>query len=180
MLELLIEKAQLKLSKVILVGFSIGAQIMGITGHKLSVKVDTVIGLDPALYPFSTVDATERLSPSSGDYVQVLHTNSDYYGYRKPLGHADFYLNGGTEQPGCNGDPICSHNRAWEYFAESINNNFLGGNCTSYETLEHDIDTLNCNTYFQRFGGLKPDHSIVGIFNAETNDTAPYFPHWIY
>ena len=50
-----------------------------------------------------------------------LHSHTD------PLGHVDFYLNGGKEQPGCLG-PICSHLRSYEFLIEIFKN---GKNCRS-------------------------------------------------
>lgn len=59
-------------------------------------------GLDPAfpLYMFSSPSA--RLSASDAKYVDIIHTDGGVLGYPWPLGHADFFPNGGTPlQPGC-------------------------------------------------------------------------------
>jgi len=40
------------------------------------------------------------LSIDDADYVDAIHT-SKIAGYDQPIGHADFYPNGGLFQPGC-------------------------------------------------------------------------------
>ena len=44
--------------------------------------------------------------PTDADYVDVIHTNGcsawkGCFGIPDKCGHADFYPNGGTSQPGC-------------------------------------------------------------------------------
>ena len=71
----------------------------------------------------------------------------------QPVGHLDFYVNGGREQPGCNmidipidaitGDMInagrelaaCNHLRSIEFFIDSLtpSANFVGYECTDYD-----------------------------------------------
>ena len=46
------------------------------------------------------------LEPTDADFVDVIHTMGKAgpimdFGTLKPLGHADFYANGGAMQPGC-------------------------------------------------------------------------------
>lgn len=59
-------------------------------------------GLDPAfpLYMFSSPSA--RLSANDAKFVDVIHTDGGVLGFPWPLGHADFFPNGGIPlQPGC-------------------------------------------------------------------------------
>jgi len=60
-------------------------------------------GLDPALPGFDVgLVSAGTLSNSDADFVDVIHTCAGYLGYKTPLGHADFYPNGGgPPQPGC-------------------------------------------------------------------------------
>ncbi len=70
-----------------------------------------IAGLDPAgpLFanndPLGTVPET-RLNPSNAALVQCIHTNGEPlveggFGTMQPMGHVDFYANGGQVQPGC-------------------------------------------------------------------------------
>ena len=64
--------------------------------------------MDPAGPGFSSymdrVRDVARLSRDSADLVDVIHTDGTgfmSYGLLEPLGHMDFYPNGGAWQPGC-------------------------------------------------------------------------------
>ena len=60
-----------------------------------------VPGLDPA-GPLFWDSPKIRLDKSDAGFVDVIHTCAGYMGYKDPIGHADFYPNGGTwVQPGC-------------------------------------------------------------------------------
>ena len=63
------------------------------------------------------------------------------FGLKKPIGHVDFYPNGGKWQSGCKiWGPHCSHRRAYELFTDSINNMvscpMTGHQCSSYKEFE--------------------------------------------
>ena len=57
-------------------------------------------GLDPA-GPIFLNNVAAGLTRNSGHFVDVIHTGGLFLGIRKPLGHVDFYVNGGIIQPGC-------------------------------------------------------------------------------
>lgn len=61
------------------------------------------LGLDPALPGFELpLIAPQHLNRNDAKFVDIIHTNIGYAGYETPLGHADFYPNGGGPlQPGC-------------------------------------------------------------------------------
>ena len=65
-----------------------------------------ILGLDPAGPLFEGYDPGVRLDKTDADYVDVIHSNGDSlivggFGTWEPLGHVDFYPNGGRAQRGC-------------------------------------------------------------------------------
>ena len=62
-------------------------------------------GLDPAGPWFTQYSDAARLSKKDAFFVDVIHTDGccgvPYYGMMDPVGHVDFYPNGGVDQPGC-------------------------------------------------------------------------------
>ncbi|KFM82551.1 Pancreatic triacylglycerol lipase, partial [Stegodyphus mimosarum] len=55
---------------------------------------------------FNGVKEIVRLDKGDASFVDVIHTNApgnrlEGYGLNEPIGHVDFYPNGGENQPGC-------------------------------------------------------------------------------
>lgn len=65
-----------------------------------SLKNVLLSGLDPAS-PLFDGKINHKVTENSGDFVDIIHTNALGKGKLEPTGHIDFYLNGGTLQPGC-------------------------------------------------------------------------------
>lgn len=138
------------LDKFTLVGHSLGAHISGYAGQYTNNELPIIIGLDPAGPLFLELLPDTRLSKDDAKYVQAIHTNSGLFGTTYDVGHADFWPNGGSHQPGCILDvtAFCSHLRSFYYFAESVrnnnNNNFFSRQCESY--LEYLHGSCSGNT----------------------------------
>ncbi|CAL8320670.1 unnamed protein product [Arctogadus glacialis] len=94
------------LSKLHLLGFSLGAHVAGVAGNLAYSKVNRITGMDPAGPHFEYADELRRLSPDDASFVDVVHTNTKgspdlSIGIQRPVGHVDIYPNGGMDQPGC-------------------------------------------------------------------------------
>ncbi|XP_021513749.1 lipase member H [Meriones unguiculatus] len=89
------------LDNIYMIGVSLGAHIAGFVGAAYPKKLGRITGLDPAGPLFNGRPPEDRLDPSDAQFVDVIHSDTDALGYREPLGHMDFYPNGGLDQPGC-------------------------------------------------------------------------------
>ncbi|KAK6188487.1 hypothetical protein SNE40_004652 [Patella caerulea] len=148
-------------SNVHVIGHSLGAHTAGYIGEIIT-GLGRITGLDPAGLGFEKYDAIVRLDPSDADYVDVIHTDGETllqlaFGMAKPIGDADFYPNGGKDQPGCKNtggiilelltgnfnqlvsNVACSHMRVIDLFAESINGGctFNSFPCSSWSNYEN-------------------------------------------
>lgn len=65
-------------------------------------------GLDPTIFFYQGQNTSRDLDPSDAHFVDILHTGAGILGQWGPTGHADFYINGGSSQPGCASDTIFS------------------------------------------------------------------------
>lgn len=90
--------------KLHLIGYSIGAHIAGLTANYVTRgKLGRITGLDPTIiFSMGTTGNRSRdLDFTDAHFVDVIHTAAGVLGQWGPSGHADFYVNGGTSQPGC-------------------------------------------------------------------------------
>lgn len=129
-------------------GHSLGAQISSYAAKNIT-GVGRITAMDPAQPLFENLDKAVRIDTSDAAFVDVIHSNAKPtipfvgFGMMRPVGHVDFYMNGGADQPGCEvpsldtplksiGDlakiPVtvigklvaCSHGRSYEYVTEAI------------------------------------------------------------
>lgn len=101
----LVEHNTLDLEKVHIIGFSLGAHVAGFAGALLP-GLKRITGLDPAGPLFEAQHPKARLDDTDALYVDVVHSNGQNLilgglGSWQPMGHVDFYPNGGRGQHGC-------------------------------------------------------------------------------
>lgn len=87
----------------------------------------------------------DRVVSTDAQYVEVIHTDTNFLGYTDPCGDADFYPNGGSGMPGCFLNS-CSHSRAYEYMASSVKyNHLLANECATLREATRDRCTGEVN-----------------------------------
>ncbi|CAB1347294.1 unnamed protein product [Coregonus sp. 'balchen'] len=128
-----------KLESFHFIGVSLGAHVSAFVGTLFKGE----IGRITAGPMFKGADTFDRLDPSDALFVEAIHTDSDYFGISIPVGHADFFLNGGMDQAGCArsrfesmyGYVICDHMRALHVYISALNGPcpLTGIPCSSYE-----------------------------------------------
>ncbi|XP_026684576.1 pancreatic triacylglycerol lipase-like [Diaphorina citri] len=156
-----------------LIGHSLGAHLSGYVGSTLrtvyNLKLGRITGLDPADPYFSGTESIVRLDPTDATFVDIVHTDAAPFvkgglGMGEPIGHLDFYPNGGENQPGCDqgmfafihlerGSVVkglrkylgCDHIRSYEYFTESVNARcpFIAVECDTWDNF-HAGNCFNC------------------------------------
>ncbi|XP_012587029.1 PREDICTED: lipase member I isoform X2 [Condylura cristata] len=124
------------------IGVSLGAHISGFVGKIFHGQLGRITGLDPAGPKFSGKPSNDRLDYSDAKFVDIIHSDVNSLGIKEPLGHIDFYPNGGKKQPGCpktifSGIEFikCDHQRAVYLFMAALETDckFISFPCSSYE-----------------------------------------------
>ncbi|XP_020288317.1 pancreatic lipase-related protein 2-like [Pseudomyrmex gracilis] len=189
-IEFLTSETELSFDNIHILGHSLGAHIAGYVGNYVSKKLGRITGLDPARPAYETPylkDTEERLDPTDANFVDIIHTCAGSLGFLRPIGHIDFYPNGGTfRQPGCpfstiwnnENDPVgifaeyCSHGRSHQFFAESIvhPNGFIAVQCATWI----DFQLGKCNNSNTAVMGEFISSDERGIFYLETNAQPPF------
>ncbi|BES94659.1 phosphatidylcholine 1-acylhydrolase activity [Nesidiocoris tenuis] len=156
-----------------LIGHSLGAHVAAVAGRNLEGgKIGRITGLDPA-FPFFVLSGDDTLRADAAKFVDVVHTAGGVVSFYSPLGHVDFYPNGGIpSQPGCGFDLTCSHIRSFKLYAESIVNStsFLGTQCTGWI----DYTDGKCNGNEKLYMNDDVDQSSRGIYFLRTTGYPPY------
>ncbi|XP_035773086.1 pancreatic triacylglycerol lipase-like [Anopheles albimanus] len=177
LIDQLIAATGLNPDNVYIIGYSLGAHAAGSAGKAQNGRINSIIALDPAgpLFSFGQPDA---VGPADGRYVETIMTNAGVLGINTPMGQANFYPNGGRLQPGCGVDigGSCSHDRAPQFFAESITSStpframrcvdhgqIIGGSCTSAGP------DANMGGQPSNFG-----RGVQGVYYLQTNSASPF------
>jgi pancreatic triacylglycerol lipase len=152
-----------------MIGYSLGSHIAGYAGSRIS-GLGRITGLDPAGPYFENTDNIVRLDAGDAKFVDVIHSDGAStleigLGLLQRSGHADFYPNGGKEQPKCPGPSDkfwgailnlftfdltnvekavgCSHKAAVNFFLDSIENTAC--KYTAYQCAnKKEFDAGNC------------------------------------
>ncbi|XP_015430886.1 PREDICTED: pancreatic triacylglycerol lipase-like [Dufourea novaeangliae] len=189
------------------IGFSLGAHIAGCASEilkKNTLLLGRITGLDPASPFFRNHllrEKSRKLDATDAQLVDVIHTDgsedfADGFGLLKPLGHIDFFPNGGREQPGCNDvknsvvvshlnedsltkELACSHLRAWRVFLESVRTANESCKFTAWPCPKGRNSYMNgmCfpmeSTFWNQEMGYKANQGALGIYYLPTREDSP-------
>ncbi|CAG9566037.1 unnamed protein product [Danaus chrysippus] len=153
-----------------LIGFSLGAHLVGNAGRELGGRVARVTGLDPAGPLWNT--NRNRFRASDGVYTEAIHTDGSAVGLGigSAVADADFFPNGGKSQPGC-ATSLCNHNRAWELFASTVTRNHLvGRRCSNTSQVNND----RCSGNSLNMGNDDLNKRGSGLYRVNTRRSYPY------
>ncbi|KAG6439240.1 hypothetical protein O3G_MSEX000607 [Manduca sexta] len=170
--------------KVELIGLSLGGQTVSFIAKNFKrmtgVTLGRITGLDPSGPCFRNLGPDDRLDQADADFVDVISTNIDGFGMAAPVGHVNFYVNGGEFQPGdilwmpCN--VLCSHIRSYTIWLAALQNpdSFIAMQCESVQQARekncYDNKPMVTNVL-----GLETDHNKTGIFFLATQNNFPYY-----
>ncbi|XP_047989447.1 endothelial lipase-like isoform X2 [Leguminivora glycinivorella] len=137
-IENMMAASKLNPNRLHLIGFDLGAHIVGIASRNSVARAVKITALDPAGDGWGA--DSQRLNATDAQLVEVIHTNgngafgSTAYGIGEPIGTLDFFPNGGDRQPGCRTlDNECHHKRAWQLFAGTVD---AGGHLIAMKCLD--------------------------------------------
>ncbi|CAO1391129.1 unnamed protein product [Diamesa serratosioi] len=176
-----------------LIGHSLGGQMMGFIGRSViaysggTLQIQRITALDPAgpvFYPPNVI--MKPLSYTDGAFVDVIHTDANFFGAPFKTGDADFWPNSGRNQPNCPKPNLdirsvgnyCSHRRSWVYFAESLTSKnvqvFNAVQCSSWTQFVDNKCNKTSKSTIPAFMGIGANPKLNGNFYLQTNPNSPY------
>ncbi|CAG5132305.1 unnamed protein product, partial [Candidula unifasciata] len=184
-----------------IIGQSLGAHIAGYAGERVP-GMGRISALDAAGPYFTDTPPPVRLDRTDAKFVDAIHVDAEpnsliALGTPTPIGHADFFPNGGYDQPGCGevrlsdllenplleglGEVlICSHLRAIKYYNESINTQceFVAFPCASKELFEAGLcqscGVEGCSRMGFPADQFKPPQGQNGTYFLRTASEPPF------
>lgn len=167
---------QMDMSKLLLVGHSVGAHLCGMAGRyfyrQTGKKLPRISGLDPSRFCFYKRNGLAGLRSGDAAFVDVTHTS--LFGVSEPVGDADFYPNpGNVFQPGTT-SPVDSHISGCVYYMESSFRgnelSFMATKCAS----ESKYLRGECDDEIKTPMGYAADPKVHGTFFLKTNSQSPF------
>lgn len=185
MINWLLEEYSYSTSNVMCIGHSLGAHICGYAGKITTNKIYRISGLDPAGPYFEGTPVQVRLDSTDATFVDSIHTDDDKlnkcgFGMIQAISHADFYPNGGHNQPGCFTCSGCSHGRAPDLYVASVSgsknnvDNCKANKCSS----EEDFNNGKCDSCSgdgcSTMGWFADQNKAVNSYYLVTNSASPF------
>ncbi|XP_047989444.1 lipoprotein lipase-like [Leguminivora glycinivorella] len=169
--------ANLNPSRLHLIGFDLGAHIVGIANRNAATtaRAAKITALSPAGQRWGS--GTLRLRANDATTVEVIHTDTTgarAFGTPDALGTIDIYPNGGTRQSGCAAsDNACNHNRAWELFAATVDTggHLMALRCDSITEVNNNRCTGTPPVIMGTLALLKMQR---GLYRVNTGNTYPF------
>ncbi|XP_013190455.2 lipase member H [Amyelois transitella] len=170
--------------KLEFLGLSLGGQTMSFIAKRYyeltGIKVSRLTGLDATGLCFRSLGPEDRVDASDADFVDLVMTNIDGIGMAAPVGHANFYVNGGETQPGdfywMNCGSVCSHIRGYTIWVAALlyQNSLIAIKCDSVQEARNKdcYDRVPVETNLL---GLNVDRNKPGIYYLSTSNRFPYF-----
>ncbi|XP_046968883.1 lipase member H-like [Vanessa cardui] len=170
--------------KLEILGLSLGAHTASFIAKNYrlltGMNISRITALDPAGACFRNLGPEDRLDKSDADFVETINTNIDEFGMAAPVGHVNFYVNGGENQPGelfwmmCTS--FCSHVRAHAIWKTALRyrDSFVAIQCDSVQQARNK-NCFDRRPVVTNVLGLNVNKTNEGIFYLATTNTYPYF-----